>query len=489
MQELNVDVAVIGAGTAGLTAFREARKYTEKAILIEGGAYGTTCARVGCMPSKLLIAAAEAAEGIRRAPGFGVNAGEPQIDGKAVMARVKSERDRFVGFVIEGVEQIPAEERLNGFARFLGPQTLQIDEHTRVQAQSIVIATGSSSFVPPMFDGLGDRMLLNDDLFDLEDLPESVAVFGAGVIGLELGQALHQLGVRIQLFGVRHSVAALTDPMVKDEAIRCFQAEFPFQPDARVQKLDRTETGVKVTWLDIQDQEQSAEYQYVLVAAGRRPNVSKLGLDALGLELDRFGLPEFDSQTLQVGKLPIFIAGDSMNVLPLLHEAADEGRLAGRNAAHYPHLENIQRRAPLGIVFTHPQIAMIGKTFQSLPENCTAVGQVSFHNQGRSRVMLENKGLLRVYADYRSGKFLGAEMFGPRAENIGHLLAWALQQELTIEQMLNMPFYHPVIEEGLRTALQDVANVIKVGPSSEADCFYDEPVAILARSGPEPVHA
>lgn len=487
MQELNVDVAVIGAGTAGLTAFREARKYTEKAVLIEGGLYGTTCARVGCMPSKLLIAAAEAAHAIRQAPGFGVNAGEPLIDGKAVMARVKSERDRFVGFVVEGVEHIPEAERLRGYARFLGPQTLQIDEHTRIQAKSIVIATGSSPFVPPMFQGLGDRLLINDDLFNLDDLPESVAVFGAGVIGLELGQALHQLGVRIQLFGVRHSVAALTDPMVKDEAIRCFQAEFPFQPDARVQRLERTDTGVKVTWLDLQDVEQSEEYSYVLAAAGRRPNVSRLNLEVLGVELDRFGLPDFDRETLQVGKLPVFIAGDSMNVLPLLHEAADEGRVAGRNAAHYPDLEQLQRRAPLSIVFSHPQIAMIGKTFAALPENCTAIGQVSFHNQGRSRVMLENKGLMRVYADYRTGKFLGAEMFGPRAENIGHLLAWALQQELTIDQMLAMPFYHPVIEEGLRTALQDVAHAIKRGPSPEAGCFYDEPVDILARCGPEPI--
>lgn len=485
MHELKVDVAVIGAGTAGMTAFREARKYTDNVVLIEGGTYGTTCARVGCMPSKLLIAAAEGAEAIKRAAGFGVHADSVRIDGKAVMERVRSERDRFVGFVIEGMENIPEDKRVRGYARFLDPHTLQIDEHTRITARATVIATGSSPFVPPLFDGIGDRLLINDDVFELQDLPESVAVFGAGVIGLELGQALHGLGVRMQLFGVRHNVGGLSDPMLKEEAIRCFQAQFPFQPDARLERVERSEKGVKVTWLDAQDQEVSEEYDYALVAAGRRPNVQKLGLETMGVELNKLGLPAFDQRTLQIGRLPVFLAGDANHVLPLLHEAADEGRIAGRNAAHYPELEVGKRRSHISVVFSHPQIAMVGQRYSELDPNNTAIGHVSFVNQGRSRVMLENKGLMRVYADYGSGRFLGAEIFGPRAENLAHLLAWSHQAELTIDQMLAMPFYHPVIEEGLRTALQDAARQLRLGPPKEAAELPEEPIEVLATSGPE----
>ncbi|MEG1053189.1 MAG: FAD-dependent oxidoreductase, partial [Janthinobacterium sp.] len=133
MKTIQVDVAVIGGGTAGMTAHRAARMQGKRVLMIESGPYGTTCARVGCMPSKLLIAAAEAAHAVAAAPGFGVHPGPVRIDGRQVMARVRSERDRFVGFVLDGVNAIPDEEKLRGHARFISPGTLQVDEHTLVE--------------------------------------------------------------------------------------------------------------------------------------------------------------------------------------------------------------------------------------------------------------------------------------------------------------------------------------------------------------------
>ena len=141
--------------------------------------------------------------------------------------------------------------------------------------------------------------------------------------------------------------------------------------------------------------------------------------------------------------------------MPILHEAADEGRIAGSNAAHYPNVRPGLRRAALGVVFTDPQIAVVGGGFTMARNVAHVTGEVSFENQGRSRIMLRNHGMLHVYAEVGTGRFLGAEMLGPDAEHIGHLLAWALQMKLTVAQMLEMPFYHPVVEEGLRTALRD----------------------------------
>ena len=144
MKILHTDIAVIGAGTAGLAAYRAARAAGQRALLIEGGPYGTTCARVGCMPSKLLIAAAEAAHGAAHTEPFGVHVGgEITVDGAEVMDRVKRERDRFVGFVLEGVESIPAEDKLRGYARFVSDTVLRVDDHTEVRASRVVIATGS----------------------------------------------------------------------------------------------------------------------------------------------------------------------------------------------------------------------------------------------------------------------------------------------------------------------------------------------------------
>jgi dihydrolipoamide dehydrogenase len=168
-------------------------------------------------------------------------------------------------------------------------------------------------------------------------------------------------------------------------------------------------------------------------------------------------VPVHDSHTLRAGASAIFIAGDASDDKPLLHEAADEGRIAGENAARFPEVAPGARRAPLGIVFTDPQIAIVGGGFAALKSHAIAAGEVSFDDQGRSRVMLRNRGHLRVYGDPTTGRFLGAEMAGPDAEHIGHLLAWALQAKMTVAQMLEMPFYHPVVEEGLRTALRDLA--------------------------------
>ena len=452
-----VDVAVIGAGTAGLAAYRAAKAAGKRAVVIEGGAYGTTCARVGCMPSKLLIAAAEAAHAIDRAPGFGVHAGAPRVNGREVMARVKGERDRFVGFVVKGVETIPEADRIRGYARFVDPHTLEVEGGPPIRARSIVIATGSRPLVPPILANLGERLVVNDDVFDWDDLPRSVAVFGPGVIGLELGQALARLGVRTVVLGRGGRVGPITDPYVQRAALAAFAEDFELDPDAHVERVERVEDEVEVEYRGPEGKHRVERFDYVLSATGRAPNVEKLGLERTGLALGARGVPLHDAHTLQAGKSHIFIAGDASDDKPLLHEAADEGRIAGENAARFPDVKPGLRRAPLGVVFTDPQIAIVGGGFAALKTHALAAGEVSFDDQGRARVMLRNRGHLRVYADPETGRFLGAEMVGPDAEHIGHLLAWALQAGMTVSQMLEMPFYHPVVEEGLRTALRDLA--------------------------------
>lgn len=456
MKTIQTDVAVIGAGTAGLAAYRAAIAAGKRAVIIEGGAYGTTCARVGCMPSKLLIAAAEAAHEARHTAAFGVHVDGPvRIEGREVMQRVRSERDRFVGFVVRGVESIPEADRLRGYAQFIDNTVLQVGDDTIVRASRVVIATGSRPAVPPSFAVFGDRLIINDDVFSWDDLPASVAVFGPGVIGLELGQALSRLGVRVRVFGVGGGVGPLSDPEIRTYAAKTFNAEFPLLPDANVTGMRREGDEAWITFQDADGKSVTERFAYVLAATGRRPNVDNLALDNTALTLDARGVPVFDPVTLQCGDAPVFIAGDANNVLPLLHEAADEGRIAGENAARWPNLIPLERRAPIAVVFTDPQIAMVGKRFADLTQGSFVTGEVSFEDQGRSRVMLKNRGLMHVYADRATGRFLGAEWIGPRAENIAHLLAWAYQQKLTITQMLAMPFYHPVVEEGLRTALRD----------------------------------
>ncbi|MBX3675054.1 MAG: dihydrolipoyl dehydrogenase [Burkholderiales bacterium] len=457
MKFVTVDVAVIGAGTAGLAAYRAARARGARAVIIESGPHGTTCARVGCMPSKLLIAAAEASHAIDAAPGFGVHVdGAKRVDGREVMERVRRERDRFVGFVVEGVGKIPAADRIEGRARFVDRHTLEVDGHTRITARAVVIATGSRPAVPAMLAAAGDRLVVNDDVFAWETLPRSVAVFGPGVIGLELGQALARLGVRVVVLGRGGRVGPLTDPVVRGAFLEAISDGLYVDPDAHVKRVARITEGVEVEYTRLDGTVRVESFDCLLAATGRRPNVDGLGLEALGLELDANGVPAFDAATLRVGDTNLFIAGDAANFIPLLHEAADEGRIAGDNAARLPDTALGHRRMPLAIVFTDPQVAIVGAGFDRLAPGTFEAGEVSFADQGRSRVMLRNRGHLRVYADRATGRFLGAEMAGPAAEHIGHLLAWAAANRMTVAAMLEMPFYHPVVEEGLRTALRDL---------------------------------
>jgi dihydrolipoamide dehydrogenase len=460
MHNLTVDVAILGTGTAGLSAYRAAVAQGKRAVLIEKGPYGTTCARVGCMPSKLLIAAADASHMFDLSPGFGVHGGERRVDGRAVMARVQRERDRFVGFVLNSVDGIPEQDKLRGHARFTSQRTLQVDEHTTVKATRFVIATGSTPTRLPVLEAGGAAVITSDDIFELPDLPESMAVIGTGVIGLELGQAMARLGVRVSFFARGGSVAQITDPDVLHTATKIFDSQLDIRFQQRIVKVvPRAEGGVDLTTHDAAGVERTDQFQYILLAAGRKPNVDNIGIEHTGLDLDSAGVPFYDRCTMQCGDSHIFIAGDADDERPLLSEAADQGRIAGDNAGRFPDVRPGLRRTALTIAFTEPQVATAGASYREL---CApgrpkfALGVVSFEDQGRSRVMLQNYGMLRVYGEYGSGRFLGAEMIGPRAEHIGHLLAWACQARMTVDQMLEMPFYHPVVEEGLRTALRDL---------------------------------
>lgn len=456
MQELHVDVAVIGAGTAGMTAYKAAKRAGKSAVIIEADQYGTTCARVGCMPSKLLIAAADAAANATQSHQFGVLVGSVRVDGKAVMQRVRSERDRFVGFVLKDLDSFPETDKLKGWARFIDGNTLQVDEHTQLKAKSIVLATGSTSFIPDSLLGAEDHFIQTDDVFYWEDLPKRLVIAGAGVIGLELGMALARLGVEVTVVNRSQRIGGIVDPEVLSAAQELIAQSLNLQLGANI-----TATEVKNNEVIVHYEQAGQRHQvradYVLGATGRRPNVANLGLENTSARLDDKGMPDFDVDTLHIDGTSIFFAGDVNALHPLLHEAADDGYQAGVNAAQWPEPPRpVRRRAPMSIVFSTPQIMRVGTAYSDLDLTQTRIGSVNFKNQGRSRIMAQNAGVLRVYADASSHRFLGAEMIGPAAEHLAHLLAWSVQMGLTIQQMLAMPFYHPVIEEGLRTALRNV---------------------------------
>lgn len=471
MKRVNVDVAVIGAGTAGLNARREAARAGKSYVLIERGAYGTTCARVGCMPSKLLIAAAEAARGVSRAATFGVRASGVEIDGRAVMERVRALRDDFVSGVVESTEAIDDEARLRGEARFVDTTTLRVGDDVEVRAGAVVIATGSAPWIPPAFEGVGADT--SDTIFEWETLPARLAVIGTGVIGLELGQALSRLGVEVAFFNPNEEVGAFTDPELAQAQRQLLEAELELHTGVEELGARREGETITVTW-SRDGERHSRAFDRVLVAAGRRPNLEGLGLERAGLPLDERGVPPWDPRTCRCGDAPIFMAGDVTGHRPLLHEASDEGHIAGENASFPCAVGAHVRRTPLHIAFTDPQSAMVGTSFEALPEDA-ATASASFVDQGRARVIAQNHGLIRVYADRSSCELIGAEMLGPQVEHLAHLVAFMVQRKLTVQETLQLPIYHPTLEEGLRTALRQLAKALEIDGSCRHEDLADCP--------------
>ncbi|MCB1755990.1 MAG: dihydrolipoyl dehydrogenase [Gammaproteobacteria bacterium] len=449
MVSRQVDVAIIGAGTAGLNAMGQVRRAGKSFVLINGGELGTTCARVGCMPSKAFIQIADTFHDRKLFSRFGIEGGEQLvIDDEEALEHVRGIRDLLVDRVLQGSTDEMSEDMLiDGYATLKGDNRLEVNGEL-IEAKKIVIACGSTPVVPKAWEQFGERIITTDRFFELEHLPKSIAVVGLGVIGLELGQALARLGVEVTGFDALDAIAGLSDEAVNQVAVETLGKEFPLHLG---KPAEITAKGDKLL---VSAGDASVEVDAVLASLGRRPNLDLLGIEALGVELDRRGVPAYNPNTMQVGELPVFIAGDVNGDLAILHEAGEEGRIAGLNAAGDT-VQGFRRKTPLGITFCDPNIATVGQRWVDLKDDSdVVVGEMPLGPVGRALIMGKNKGLIRIYARKSDGRLLGAAMMSPKAENLAHSLAWSIQQEMTVHDILQMPFYHPVLEEALQGALQ-----------------------------------
>jgi dihydrolipoamide dehydrogenase len=321
--------------------------------------------------------------------------------------------------------------------------------------------------LPEPWKAFGDRLLTTDTIFEQEDLPRRMAVVGMGAVGVELAQALARLGIEVTGFDAVEELAGIDDPAVLEACRSQLEREMDLRLGAAAD-LEAAGDAIRITGAG-----GGVEVDAVLAALGRRPNIEGLGLENLGVDLDDRGMPAIDPGTLQIGELDIFLAGDANGYRPLLHEAADEGYIAGRNAAPDGDRRPRCRRTPLNIVFTSPQVARVGPPYSSMEASRLASASADFSSQARARMAGEAAGVLRIHAKRDSGVLVGAELCTPAAEHLAHLLALAVERELTVSDMLAMPFYHPVLEEGLRGALRSLARELPAAGGSDLSACDD----------------
>ncbi|AYO53185.1 dihydrolipoyl dehydrogenase [Acinetobacter wuhouensis] len=448
------DIIIIGAGTAGISAYKEAIKHTQNVLIINKGPWDTTCARVGCMPSKVLISTANRMHDIQNAQEVALNV-KSEIDTSQVMEHVQTLRNRFTRATLKDVENWNVEHKISGEAKFINPNTIEVNGE-QYRAKSFIIAVGSTpSYDQNWKNEIGDKLITSDEIFELNTLPKSIAVIGSGVIAIELAQAMHRLGVETTIFARSKKVGVLSSPTLQNIAQDELSKELNIKFEVLPSQIKNTEAGVEIHFTE-NNQSKSIHVDYILNATGRNTHLSSLALENIDPTFSDLKKLPIDLKSKQLSSLPIFIIGDAFTQTPLQHEAANEGREVISSCLNFPKVRNLNTLTPLGIVFSNPEMAIVGQSYANLTKSNIEfiTGVVSYEKQGRALVLGKNKGAIEVYVDKNSRKLLGAELFVESAEHMAHLLSWMIGEELTIDDILKKPFYHPTLEEGLRTALK-----------------------------------
>ncbi|WP_372403971.1 dihydrolipoyl dehydrogenase [Acinetobacter piscicola] len=448
-----LDVIIIGAGTAGIAAYKEAVKYTNKLLIINDGPWDTTCARVGCMPSKVLISSANRLYDIQHADEVGLNI-KAEINTTQIMPHVRQLRDQFTQATLKDVESWNSTHKINGKAKFINSNTIEVNQQ-QFQAKSFIIAVGSTpSFDVAWKQELKEHLITSDQIFELEQLPKSLAVIGSGVIAIELAQAMQRLGVKTTVFARSKKVGSLSSPQLQELAQQTIAKEINILFETLPQKVEKTKNGVRIHY-QLGNENITLEVDYLLIATGRQSLLNTLNLENIHPEYQDLKKLPIHPQTKQLASLPIFIIGDAFTNTPIQHEAAHEGRIAVHNCLNTP-IKNIKTLTPLAIMFSSPEMATVGQSYKALKDQEVdfITGFASYQKQGRALVLGKNKGGIEVYIDKTSRRLLGAELFVESAEHMAHLLSWMIAEEVTLDDLLTKPFYHPTLEEGLRTALK-----------------------------------
>ncbi|MGE8559380.1 MAG: dihydrolipoyl dehydrogenase [Acinetobacter sp.] len=448
------DIIIIGAGTAGISAYKEAIKHTQNILIINDGPWDTTCARTGCMPSKVLISTANRMHEIKSSPEVALRVAA-KIDTSDVMQHVRELRDRFTRATLEEVNRWNDVHKISGKAHFIDSKTVQVNQK-QYQAKNFIIAVGSTpTFNKDWKNELDDKLITSDQIFELETLPKSLAVIGSGVIAIELAQAMQRLGVKTTIFARSRKVGSLTSPKLQKIAQDILSEELNIKFEILPEQVRKFRNKVKISYTE-NGNLNNVTVDYVLVATGRNSHLNSLNLEKINPEFTDLKKLPVDEKTKQLADYPIFIIGDAHTNSPIQHEAAHEGRATVYNCLKFPKLKNIKTLTPLGIVFSQPEMAIVGQSFKQLTQSNIefVTGIVSYEKQGRAMVLGKNKGAVEVYIDKTTRKFVGSELFVESAEHMAHLLSWIIAEDLTIDEILDKPFYHPTLEEGLRTAFK-----------------------------------
>lgn len=450
-----VDLAIIGGGPGGYVAALRAANMGAKVALVEYDEVGGTCLNRGCIPSKALLHSAEIYDEVRTAAEFGIITEAPKADLPAMVKRMDSvvaQLRKGVELLLKGrgVRLIKAKGSLAGPNKIVARS--EAGEET-IAARKIILATGSVPARPPI-PGADREVITSNEILWLKEVPGSMVVIGAGAIGLEFSYLFSTLGTKVTIIEMLPRILPTEDEEVTTELGRAFRRKgVDIYTGARVNEICSA-NGRKQVKYTYQEKEAVAEADVVLMATGRVPYTEQLGLESLGMEMNRRFIKA--NARLETSVPGVYAIGDVIGGLQLAHKASAEGRVAVENALG--HEAEMDYRAVPACVYTHPETASVGINEAQAAESGlkVKVGRFPFRALGKAVAIGERTGFVKLVADAESGKLLGAQMIGPHVTDLIAETALAVQMGLSAKQVAETIHAHPTLAEPVQEAAEDI---------------------------------
>jgi dihydrolipoamide dehydrogenase len=453
---MTYDVIVIGSGPGGYSAAIRAGQYGLKVGLVERDArLGGTCLLVGCIPTKSLLHTADVWDRFVHSEEEGIHCENPRLD----FPMVSDRKNKIVSKHSKGIEFLFRKNKVDwikGHGRLAGPGKVDVDG-TIYETKNVVLATGSAARMLPGLQPDAKRILTNIEILDLREIPKSLAVLGAGAVGVEFASCFHRFGTKVQVFEMLPRIVPVEDEDVSKELARVFNKQgIRVETGARAENIQVTDSGVKFEVALADGKRETVETEALLVAVGRRPVTENLGLEGTRVELDR-GFVKVDSMQ-RTGEPGVYAIGDIVAGTPqLAHVATAEGMVAIAHLAGKPATPINRQRIP-GCTYTDPGIGSVGLTEAQARAAGYAVkvGKFPFAANSKASIMGSHDGFVKVVADEKHGEVLGVHIIGPEAFEVISEGVLAMEAEATVDTVIHTIHAHPTIYEAVGEAFNAV---------------------------------
>ncbi len=445
--DFDFDAAIVGAGSAGFAAALMLGKAGRRTVLIEGGEeIGGLCILRGCMPTKTLLHVSEILHQIQHASVLGLQPGEVSFDFPAIIARKNRIISEFAEYRRGQIQTGPF-QFVRAWARFVDPHTLELSDGQLVRARAMVLATGSTVAPPPLRDIETVGYLTSDDALALSRLPKSLIVLGGGAVGVEFAQFFTRLGVEVTLVQrsphILHEfdadAAAVLEEVFRREGTRVFTGTALLRASRR--------GSVKEIVFESDGREVSVVAEELFFALGRIPHTANLGLEAAGVRTE--GRRIVTGADMRTSAPHIYAAGDCRGRHEIVHLAIMQAEIAAHNILHPEQAREIDYRLLTSLIFTSPQIAQVGLTEKEAVREGRAYlsAKYPFGDHGKSILMEERDGFVKLLADPNTGEILGGTVVGPVGGELIHEVIVAMATRMTVQQFAVVPHYHPTLSE------------------------------------------